>query len=61
MKTNIEENKRYAIGISHNVFELIFPSGRQDSSVGKASDSQAERYWVRSSPRPPKALSMSDY
>jgi hypothetical protein len=35
--------------------------GGQDSLVGKALDSQAKRYWVRSSPRPQKALNMSDY
>jgi hypothetical protein len=35
--------------------------GGQDSLVGKALDSQVERYRVRSSPRPPqKALNMSD-
>jgi hypothetical protein len=33
----------------------------QDSSVGKASNSQAEKYWVRSLPQPQKALNMSDF
>jgi hypothetical protein len=35
-------------------------NGGQDSLVGKALDLQAERYWVRSLPRPQKALNMSD-
>jgi hypothetical protein len=29
--------------------------------IGKALDSQAERYWVRSLPLPQKALNMIDY
>jgi hypothetical protein len=34
--------------------------GGQDGLVGKALDSQTERYWVRPSPRPQKALHMSE-
>jgi hypothetical protein len=41
------------------VISINYSSG-QKSLVGKALDSQAERYWVRSSPRPLKALNMSD-
>jgi hypothetical protein len=35
-------------------------TGGQDSLVGKALGSQAERYWVRFSLRPLMALNMSD-
>jgi hypothetical protein len=39
---------------------LVSKVGGQDSEVVKASDSQAEKYWVRSSPQPQKALNLSD-
>jgi uncharacterized C2H2 Zn-finger protein len=41
---------------------LAMHEGKRAVSVGlmKHRDSQAERYWVRSSPQPQKALSLSD-
>jgi hypothetical protein len=53
LKTNIG----LCLIICHPSF--VYPGG-QDVIFGKAFDSQAERYWVRFSLRPQKALNMSD-
>jgi hypothetical protein len=47
-------------GTQQFLIQEYYRQGKQDSQVCKSVGLQAERDWVRSSPRPQKALNLSD-